>query len=423
MQFQIDRPLTEAEQAAIEREALDSFDSYLSRWPEPVRQQAGGVAVEWSAEGVWLRDVHGRAFLDCLGGYGVFALGHRHPRVVEAVKQQLDRLPLHSPRMIDPTVADAARRLAAVTPGTLRKTFFCNSGTEAVEGALKLARLYTKRNTFISTENSFHGKSMGSLSVTGRGLFREPTAGPLMPVRFVPFGDAAALERAIDADTAAFIVEPIQGEGGVQVPPPGYLAQVRELCSRKGILMVADEIQTGLGRTGRMFACDHEGVVPDILCMAKALSGGVVPCGAFTSTDEIWSAYHPTPLLHTSTFGANPLAAAAVRATLQVLADERLPERAARLGERCFEGLRTLWRRFPRLLKDVRGKGLMIGVEFATEGAAVKAANGLFEQGVLVGHTPNQPRVMRLEPPLVITQEQLDSVLAKLESALEVVSR
>lgn len=422
MQLGIDRPLTASEQEELASEAYDSYDAYLNRWPKSVRQWGPTNAVEWSGEGVWLRDIHGRAFLDCLGGYGVFALGHRHPRVIAAVKAQLDRLPLHSQKLVNPYAAEAGRRLAGIVPGNLRKSFWCNSGTEAVEGALKLARLYTKRPNFVSTVNSFHGKSFGSLSVTGRALFRDPVA-PLLPVRFVPYGDPAALDKALDAETAAFIIEPIQGEGGVHVPPEGYLRKVRDLCTRKGVLMIADEIQTGLGRTGRMFGVDHEGVVPDILCVAKALSGGVVPCGAFVSTDEIWTAYHPMPLFHTSTFGHNPLAATAAAAAIEVIVSERLHERAARLGDRLMTGLREQWRRFPKALSDVRGRGLLIGLEFVTEEAGVRAAEGLFARDVLVAHTLNNPRVVRIEPPLIITEEQVDLLLTKLSSTLESLDR
>ncbi|MBI3894212.1 MAG: aminotransferase class III-fold pyridoxal phosphate-dependent enzyme [Candidatus Wallbacteria bacterium] len=422
MQLGITRPLTEAEQDELSSEAFDSYDAYCNRWPKSVREWGPSAVVEWSGEGVWLRDIRGRAFLDCLGGYGVFALGHRHPRVIEAVKAQLDRLPLHSQKLVNPYVAEAARRLAGIVPGNLRKSFWCNSGTEAVEGALKLARLYTKKKTFVSTTNSFHGKSFGSLSVTGRALFRDPVA-PLLPARFVPFGDAAALEKAIDADTAAFIVEPIQGEGGVHLPPEGYLAKVREICTRRGILMIVDEIQTGLGRTGKMFGVDHEGVQPDILCLAKALSGGVVPCGALVSTDEIWSAFHPMPLFHTSTFGHNPLAATAAAATIEVLTTEKLPERAARMGERLMAGLRELWRSYPKVLAEVRGRGLLVGMEFVAEEAGIRTAEELFARDVLVAHTLNNPRVVRIEPPLIITEEQIDLFLSKLRGALEAIGK
>ena len=305
MKIGINYEPNDTEKAQIVRECVENFNAYLNRWPEP--RVVEGAVVEWQGDGCLLRDIHGREFIDCLGGFGIFALGHRHPKVIAAVKAQMDRLALHSQWMMNPVAADAARRLAEITPGNLCKTFWCSSGTEAVEGALKLARLYTRKQKFISTINSFHGKTMGSLSVTGRELFRQPFL-PLLEVAFVPYADSKAIEQAIDDDTAAVILEPIQGEGGVIVPPDDYLPAVREICTRRGVILIFDEVQTGLGRTGRMFGADQTRVVPDIMALGKALSGGVIPCAAFHTTDEIFKSFHPNPFYHTSTFGANPMA-------------------------------------------------------------------------------------------------------------------
>src|SRR5216683_4652686 len=254
MKLGIDYEPSPDEKAEIVRECVENFNAYLNRWPEP--RVVEGAVVEWQGEGCLLRDIYGREFIDCLGGFGIFALGHRHPKVISAVKAQMDRLALHSQWMMNPVAADAARRLAEITPGNLRKTFWCSSGTEAVEGALKLARLYTGKKKFISTINSFHGKTMGALSVTGREVFRQPLL-PLLETAFVQYGDAAAIEKAIGDNTAAVILEPIQGEGGVIVPRDDYLPAVREICTRRGVLLILDEVQTGLGRTGKMFGCDH----------------------------------------------------------------------------------------------------------------------------------------------------------------------
>src|SRR5437870_6097433 len=260
MKIGIDYEPADDEKAKIVRECVENFNAYLNRWPEP--RVVEGAVVEWQGEGCLLRDIYGREFIDCLGGFGIFALGHRHPKVISAVKAQMDRLALHSQWMMNPVAADAARRLAEITPGELRKTFWCSTGTEAVEGALKLARLYTGKQKFISTINSFHGKTMGSLSVTGRDLFRQPFL-PLLETTFVPYGDANAIEQAIDDTTAAVILEPIQGEGGVIVPPDDYLATVRDICTRRSVILIFDEVQTGMGRTGKMFGCDHAGIAPD----------------------------------------------------------------------------------------------------------------------------------------------------------------
>jgi putrescine aminotransferase len=416
MNFNFEGALTPEQQALIVANTVDDFNQYLNRWPEP--RPVAGAVVEWQGEGCILRDVTGREFIDCLGGFGIFALGHRHPKVIAAVKAQMDRLALHSQWMLNPRSADAARRLAEVTPGNLRKTFWCSSGTEAVEGALKLARLYTGKSKFISTINSFHGKTLGSLSVTGRDLFRKPFL-PLLEAIFVPYGDAAAIEKAIDDQTAAVILEPIQGEGGIIVPPDDYLMEVRRICTEQGVLMLLDEVQTGLGRTGEMFGCDHSGVVPDIMSLGKAISGGVIPCAAFHTSDEIFSSFHPNPFYHTSTFGANPMATTAAAATIQTLQDEHLVPRARKMGDYFRAGLEQLQERFPGIIRDVRGRGLLIGVEIFDAKVAESVAQRMFDRNVLIAYTLNKPEVIRIEPPLIITRDLIDVALERFAESLQ----
>jgi len=415
MKIGIDHLLAKDEKDGIVRECVENFNAYLNRWPEP--RLADGAIVEWQAEGCLIRDINGREFIDCLGGFGIFALGHRHPKVIHAVKVQMDRLALHSQWMMNPVAADAARRLAEITPGNLRKTFWCSTGTEAVEGALKLARLYTGKKKFISTINSFHGKTLGALSVTGRDVFRQPFL-PLLETAFVPYGDSIAIEKEIDDNTAAVIIEPIQGEGGVMVPPADYLPEVREICSRRNVLLIFDEVQTGLGRTGKMFGCDHAGVVPDIMALGKALSGGVIPCAAFHTTDEIFNAFHPNPFYHTSTFGANPLATCAAAATIETLTTENVVENAARMGEYFMSGLRALPKQFPHIIRDVRGRGLLIGVEIVDARVGESLAQRMFDRNVLIAYTLNKPEVIRIEPPLIITRELIDVALARFTESL-----
>ncbi|MEW6731402.1 MAG: aminotransferase class III-fold pyridoxal phosphate-dependent enzyme, partial [Acidobacteriota bacterium] len=265
---------------------------------------------------------------------------------------------------------------------------------------------------------SFHGKSFGSLSVTGRDIFRNPFL-PLLDVSLVPYGDSLAIEAAIDDDTAAVILEPIQGEGGVIIPPDHYLPEVREICTKHGVLLILDEVQTGLGRTGAMFACNNSGVVPDILCLAKALSGGVIPVGVFTSTDEIWRAFEPNPFYHTSTFGGNPLATTAAAVTIEVIESENLVERCAQMGQYFLAGLLKLSQRYSVLIKEVRGRGLLIGVEIINTERGKRLAQRLFEKDVLVAHTLNKPEVIRIEPPFIITKELIDTVLNRFEACLK----
>lgn len=415
MNFNIAGPLSSDEESQIVRETVNDFNLYLNRWPEP--KPVKGAVVEWFGEGCLLRDVAGREFIDCLGGFGIFALGHRHPKVIAAVKAQMDRLALHSQWMLNPRSADAARRLAEITPGNLRKTFWCSTGTESVEGALKLARLYTGKSKFISTINSFHGKTLGSLSVTGRDLFRKPFL-PLLEATFVAYGDAHAIERAVDDQTAAVILEPIQGEGGVIVPPDDYFPAVRRICTERGVLMLVDEVQTGLGRTGEMFGCDHSGVVPDIMSLGKAISGGVIPCAAFHTTDEIFNSFHPNPFYHTSTFGANPMATTAAAATIQTIQEENLVARSAEMGSYFRAGLEELHKSFPEIIRDVRGRGLLIGVEIVDAKVGESLAQRMFDRNVLIAYTLNKPEVIRIEPPLIITRDLIDVALERFEESL-----
>jgi putrescine aminotransferase len=414
----IDRVLSRAEQESLAAEAIDNWNTYLRRFPKLKDRDRDRSLVEWSGEGSIIRNLFGEEYVDCLGGYGIFSLGHRHPEVIAAVKSQLDRMPLHSQYLVNPITAEAGRRLAEVAPSGLRRTFFCNSGTEAVEGALKVARLHTRKTGFISTENSFHGKSLGSLSITGRSVFREPFQPLLSDVTFVPYGDAAAIEKAITGTTAAVILEPVQGEGGVIVPPDDYLPRVREACTKRGVLLIADEVQTGLGRTGALFGVNHWNVVPDILCLAKALSGGVIPCGSFTTTDEIFSAFHVNPMYHSSTFGNNPLAATAAAKAIEITVRDRLPERAAWLGGDLLRRLRGLQEKHPEAVREVRGKGLLIGIDMRDEALGAALAEALYARRILVAYALNRPRVIRVEPPLNIPEPLLDRLVAALGESL-----
>jgi len=316
-------------------------------------------------------------------------------------------------------MADLAELLAKITPGDLQYSFFVNSGTEAVEGALKLARIHTGKTKVVSTVNAFHGKTFGSLSATGRDMFRDPFFPLLDGFIHVPFGDVAAMEHAIDEDTAAVIIEPIQGEGGIIVPLDDYLPIVRDLCNRKNVLLICDEVQTGLGRTGKMFAVDHYGVVPDILTTAKALGGGVMPLGAYVARPHLYEKYITSPFLHTSTFGGNPLACAAGIATIQVLQEEGLIQKAAVTGEKMLGALRKMAEAFPDVVKEVRGKGLMIGVELTKEGIGGFLMSELIAEGILVAYTLNNPKVMRIEPPLAINEELVNKVVAAFTRAVE----
>lgn len=402
---------------------LDAATELYARYVNPGLARLmsfAGFGLETRAEGMYVYDHQGNAYLDCLGGYGVFALGHRHPKVVEAAKQALDTMPLSSKVFFNQPMARLAERLAEVTPGDLQFSFFVNSGTEAVEAALKFARHQQRRPVFVATEGGYHGKTFGSVSVTGRDKYRTPFE-PLLPsARFVPFGDLDALRKVVDEQTAAIIVEPVQGEGGIHVAPSGYLRGAADIAHEAGALLILDEVQTGMGRTGKMFAAEHEGVQPDLMTLAKALGGGVMPIGALVGTPEVWErALGNNPLLHTSTFGGGQLACSCALAALEVIEEERLAQRAAERGEQMMRGLREVKEAQPDLLADVRGIGLMLGVEFTMDEVAELVIAHMLKRGVIAAYTLNNPKVIRFEPPLIISEAEVDRAVNAFGEAIE----
>lgn len=407
----------------LARETARRYEEFINRGLASLLKFMVGEVVEWRAEGCFVYEAGGRRFIDCLGGFGAFSLGHKHPKVVEAVKRQLERIPLSSRALFSPLLAELSERLAQITPGELKKSFMCNSGAEAVEGALKLARLSTGRVKIVAAEGAFHGKTFGALSASGREVYKKPFE-PLVPgFVHIPFGETKALEEAVDSDTAAVILEPIQGEGGVITPPEDFLPAARELTNKSKALLILDEVQTGLGRTGRMFACEHWGVEPDVMCLAKALGGGVVPAGCFVAREDLWENFEENPFLHSSTLGGNPLACAAALATLSVLEEEKLWENAERVGERLLSGLREAAKEARGFVKEVRGKGMLIGVEFEEADFAGLMVAGLIQREVLCAYTLNNPKVVRLEPPLIMTPEVAEEVLSRFAESLEAASK
>jgi putrescine aminotransferase len=417
-------PMAMAEAEAHINEVLEKYKQYVNPGVTRLLQFAGFGDLEVSAQGCVVTTATGQEYLDFLGGFGVFCLGHRHPRVVAAVHAQLDRMPLSTRTFFNEPQALLAERLAQLAPGDLRYSFFSNSGAEAVEAALKMARMASGKTDFVSTIGSYHGKTLGSLSVTGREKYRKPFE-PLLPgVTFVPFDDVAAVAAAITERTAAVIVEPVQGEGGIIPASPGYLAELRRLCTERDVLLIVDEVQTGMGRTGRLFAVEHDGITPDILILAKALGGGVMPIGATMSTPAIWDRVFGTnPYIHTSTFGGNQLACAAGLAAIEATLDENLPQCAAARGAQLLAGLQAVQCDMPGTLQEARGQGLMIGVEFAITDVAELTINGMARRGVIAAYTLNNPKVIRFEPPLIVTAEQVDIAIAAFrESAAEAVA-
>ncbi len=403
---------TPAEVEAITQDVIEKYQKFVNPTQVALLKVGGFDHIEHHAEGVTLTDLEGNSYIDCLGGYGVFSLGHRHPKVVEAVKRQLDLIPMGSKTFLNRPLADLSAKLAELSPGDLRYSFISNSGAEAAEAALKIARMASGKTDFVSTEGAYHGKTMGALSVTGRAVYRKPFEPMLPGGHFVPFNDADAIEAVITDRTAAVILEPIQGEGGIQVPSPDYFPRVREICDRHGVLLIADEVQTGLGRTGKLFAVNHWDVAPDIMTLAKALGGGVMPIGATLATPAIWNkVFHENPFIHTTTFGGGELACAAALAALEVTVEEDLPARAWENGAYFLHGLKRVQAEYPNVLKEARGLGLMLGVEFTDSDIGKLVIGTMVHRGVIAAYTLNNAKVIRFEPPLVITRPQIDQVL------------
>ena len=427
--------LPEAEAKQIIEESIFNFSEYFNKgwldYRKSVTEAGDWAAVEWTGRGAIFQDILGREYLDCLGGYGLMDLGWSHPDVVDAVRTQLGRTPMPSQELIDPLRGVLARLLAEITPGDIQYSWFCASGTEAIEASLKVAKLHTHKNGFIVAVKAFHGKTMGSLSMMGKADYRQPV-GTLYggPVYHVPYGDADAVERQLEIcdkvgiDIAACLFEPIQGEAGGIVPPPDFWPRVREATRHYGVLLIADEVQTGMGRTGKLWGVEHWDVVPDIMAMAKSLGGGVMPIGAVASTTEIWQPMmYPNPFIQTTTTGGGALACSAAIAAIQVTLRDRLWEQAAAKGDYMLPKLQALAARFPQIFRNITGKGLLIGMHFLDAEVGYKVAAGLFKRGVLVAGTLTSAHTIRIEPPLIITYPQIDTVLDRLEDTLKEIAQ
>ncbi len=363
--------------------------------------------------GVFVWDVNGRRYLDFVGGIAVCSLGHCHPALTRAISSQARKLMHVSNLYYIQQQAELAELLARVTPEKIDKFFFCNSGAEAVEGAFKLAIKHAKREQIIAMQGSFHGRTAAAVGATWKRAYREPFE-PLIPKNFdfVPFNDLAAVERAMNGRTAAVIVEPVQGEGGINVPSDDYLPGLRKLCDERNVVLICDEIQTGMGRTGKWFACQHWGVEPDIMTMAKALGGGF-PIGCLGAGAEVMNSFSPGD--HASTFGGNPLACAAAKAVVQTMLKLKLPQRAAKVGKYFKERLLELADKHG-CVQEVRGLGLLLGMELSSKKIANDAVAKAMARGFLINCTAD--KVLRFAPPLIVERKHIDRLMKVLDQIL-----
>ncbi len=420
--------LEEQEKQKMTEETLDYFDNYVSPgWLKYRKSVSTNSAVlEWSDHDSICQGLYGEEFIDCLGGFGIYTCGHRNPYILDTVKAQLDHQALHSQALLDPLRGYLANAVAEITPGDLQYCFFTNGGAEAVEMALKLARIATGGRWYISTVGAFHGKSMGAVSMGGKYTYRVPYTPMVQQVQHVEYGNAEDARKAIrnlvavGEKVAGLIVEPIQGEAGIIVPPAGYLAELREICDEYGVALIFDEIQTGMGRTGAMWRCEEEGVVPDIMTYGKAFGGGIMPITGLICKPHMWNQElidNPW-LLGSPTFGGNPVCCSAALATIKYMIDNDVPAQCKKKGIVLKEGLMKLKEKYADIIDDVRGIGLMLAVEFKTCDIGYEVAKGLFARGVMTAGTLVNAKCIRFEPAAVITEEQIAAVLERMDSAL-----
>ena len=367
------------------------------------------VTVEKGKEAhVW--DVNGKEYIDCMGGYGVALVGHQNQRVNNAIKEQVDKIITVHSSLYNKTREEFLKKLIGLAPKGLTQVHLNNSGAEAIEAAMKFARKFTGKKGMVAMKGSYHGKSFGALSLTFNPKYRKSFAPLVEKVSFASFGDIESLKSVIDEDTAFVILEPIQGESGIIVAPEGFLQDVRKLCDEKGILLIFDEIQAGLGRTGRLWACDHWNTAPDILCLAKGIAGGV-PMGATLVRPDILAAISKGE--HSSTFGGNPISCAAGAAALTALTEDGLIENSEKMGKLFREELEKLKEKHT-MIREIRGKGLMIGIEMKFEVRDILM--GLIKQGVLMLYSGRN--ILRILPPLVISEDDVSKVIHALDTIL-----
>jgi putrescine aminotransferase len=408
--------------AKLKKQALADFAEYVGPMKARTMKNAGLDIIEGRREGASVWDLTGKKYIDCQTGSGIMNVGRHNREIIEALKEALDTYDIGVFLLCSKQKADLAKKLAEITPGDLKCTIFGTGGGEANDAAIKLARGYTMKKEIIYTQKAYHGHTGFALSAIGRDAYKEPFE-PLIPgFKMVPFGNAQAVRDVFTKDTAAVILEPIQGEGGINLPPAGYLQEVRKMCDEHEALLILDEIQTGFARTGKMFACEHWGVVPDIMTVAKSLGGGIYPISATIFKEELMDFFVPHPFIHLSTFGGSDLGCVVGLAVIDYIERNHLAQNAARMGDRFRAGFDRLLKDYPGLLLEVRQMGLMIGLQYTNSSIGPRLTKKLADRGVIAVYTGNDPSICRFMPPLVITAEEVDFVLNALEDSMRELS-
>lgn len=400
------------------------------KYKRSAKSDAHGV--EWRGEGVYMYNIHGHRFLDCLGGYGVFALGHRHPHVLKRVSQTMERIGLYSQELLNPLQAVLAHEIAERAPGDLKYVYYHCGGGESNDAAIKVARLATGRQLHVSFTKAFHGKTMGALSATNRPVLKKPFHPLVYGFSIAPYDDIEQLSTHITDQVASVIVEPVQGEGGINVPSSEFLHAVRQRCDEVGALMHVDEVQSGWGRAGYYFCSEHSGIEPDIVTLGKALGGGLATQSAMIVNDRAFYGreHHgpdalglaENPWWLTNTFAGSQLACAASLASIEVYEQEQLLPACREKGQYLKERIGALVEKHGGILHEVRGLGLWLGLECQSPEAGTRLADELFSRDVLVAQTINNPSTIRIQPPLIIGQAELDMILSAIEDSVKAIN-
>ena len=408
---------SQTDPAAPDQALFDTYQRLINPAYPQFLTKLGLDRAAAKAEGATIADTAGRTFIDCTAGYGLFNLGHNHPRLIADLTAQLGQNQLYTRPLITDLPAELATKLAAIAPGELSCSLICNSGSEAIDSALKLVRLNSRRKRIVSAKDSWHGYTFGALSVSGIDSFKRLFAPLLDEVEQVPFDDVSALEAALGDHTAALVLEVVQHEAGLAVPDPAYLAEARRLCDETGTLLILDEIKTGFGRTGEMFACNRHGVVPDILVLGKAMGGGLVSTGAVVAKPELWRRFGLSFTMSASSSAGNVLACRAALSTIEIVEAENLAAAAADKGAYLLTELQRIAAQYPDIISAVDGVGLLIGATTAGPQKTLALSRALVERGVLAVAAFGNATVLMIEPPLVIAQSQAEAVIAAVEDA------
>ena len=398
-------------------ELYELYEEFISSTYPSFLKKFGLAKIAVKAEGVIITDSLGKNYIDCVGGYGLFNIGHNHPKIIRDIITQLNKKQLFTKPLITEIQVRLAKLLSEITPGDLNCSFICNSGSEAIDSAIKLARLQSGKKQIITAENSFHGYTFGALSATGILSFKRLFS-PLIPeITHVPFGDVEALRKAISPDTSAVLLEPVQHEAGIAVPPDDYFLKVRRICDDNEIILILDEIKTGFGKMGCMFACGELEVVPDILVVGKSLGGGMVPIGALIAKKSLWKKFSLSFPMSASSFAGNTLACRAALSTIEILQQEGLLTECKKKGEIFIQELKKFVEKYPDIVKDVKGKGLLLGLEIVSSKKAFELSKEMISKGVIVLPAFGDPSVIMIEPPIVISFEQIQIVLEAFDIA------